>query len=55
MHIGKHRCIGHTDDLHVVGMDDVVGHVVFGIHAVELQRILFRHQRDEFGCIVMYF
>ena len=45
--------IGHTDDFHVVGMDDVVGHVVFRAHAVELQRVVFRNKRDKLGGIAM--
>ena len=51
--IREHGGIGHADDLHIVGVNDIVGHVVFGIHAIEIQRILTRHQRDEFRGVVV--
>ena len=53
MVIREHSGIGHTNDLHVMGVDNIVRHVVFSIHAIELQRILPRHQRNELGGVVV--
>ena len=53
MIVWEHRCVSHTDNFHVVGMDYVVGHVVFRAHAIELQGILLRNQRDELGGVAM--
>ena len=52
--IWEHGGIGHSDDLHVVGMDHIVGHVVFSTHAVELQGVLLWHQGNELGSVVVY-
>ena len=54
VHIREHSCISHANDFHVVGMDDIVGHIVFRTHAIELQRILLRNERNELGGIIVH-
>ena len=51
--IREHSGIGHTNNLHIVGVNHIVGHIVFRAHAVELQRVLTGNQRYELGGITM--
>ena len=53
VHVREHGGIGHTNNLNVVSMNHIVGHVVFRAHAVELQRILLGHKRNELGRIAV--
>ena len=43
----KHGGIGHPNDFYIVGTNGIGVHVVVGIRAIKLQRILLGMRRDE--------
>ena len=51
--VGENRRIRHPDDLHIMGVDDIVAHVVVGAHAIELQGVLLGDKRDKLGGVAM--